>query len=411
MNISESNITDIMGGLCAAKGFSAAGVHCGIRGNSEKKDLAMILSDAPCAVAAVYTQNKVKGAPILMTQQNIADGYARGIFCNSGNANTCNPDGMEIAQSCCELAAKATGLSATDFVIASTGVIGQPLPLAPFETGLPELAKALSTEGSTAAAEAIMTTDTVSKEFAVAFSLGDKTCHIGAIAKGSGMINPNMATMLIFITSDVSISPALLDKALKAETLASLNQINVDGDTSTNDMAVVLANGAAGNAPIETECADYDNFCAALHHICRQVSRALAADGEGATKLLECKVTGAPTVEIARAVAKTVISSDLFKSAMFGADANWGRVLCAIGYTPGDFSIDHISLTLASQAGSILVCQNAAYHPFSEDEAAKILAEKEIEVLIDMGLGNAKGEAWGCDLTYDYVQINGDYRS
>lgn len=405
------DIQEIKGGVCAAKGFSAGGIHCGIRAGSGKKDLAMILSGEPCSVAAVYTQNKVKGAPILLTRQNIAGGYTKGIFCNSGNANTCNPDGMEVAKSCCELAAKATGLQAEDFVIASTGVIGQQLPLAPFEAGLPELAKSLSEQGSPAAAEAIMTTDTVSKEFAVEFNLSGKACHIGAIAKGSGMINPNMATMLIFITSDVAISPAMLDKALKAETTASLNQLNIDGDTSTNDMAVILANGAAGNASIEAEGADYDAFREALHLICRQVCRALAADGEGATKLLECKVTGAPDAGIARAVAKTVISSDLFKSAMFGADANWGRVLCAIGYTPGDFSIDNIALTLASKAGSVQVCENAAYHPFSEEEASKILAEKEIGVLIDMGLGEAEGEAWGCDLTYGYVQINGDYRS
>ncbi|HBU11868.1 MAG TPA: arginine biosynthesis protein ArgJ [Clostridiales bacterium] len=405
------NIQNIAGGVCAAKGFTASGVHAGIKAGSAKADLAMILCDTVCSAAAVYTQNKVKGAPIFVTQRNTADGTARGILCNSGNANTCNPDGMEVAQACCELAAKATGLAPGDFVLASTGVIGQALALAPFERGVPELVKKLSKEGGKDAARAIMTTDTSVKEFAVEFDLGGSTCRLGAIGKGSGMINPNMATMLVFLTTDAAIKPTLLQRALSDVASVTLNQICVDGDTSTNDMAAILASGLAGNACIEEPGEGYEAFCDALHNVCTKMSRALAADGEGATKLLECKVTNARTAAIAHAVAKTVIASDLFKAAMFGADANWGRALCAIGYTPGDFSAEHVSLVLKSGAGQVLVCEESAHAPYSEEEASRILAENEIEVLIDMHDGVESGVAWGCDLTYDYVKINGDYRS
>lgn len=401
----------IQGGVCAAKGFTAGGIHSGIRHNKSKADLAMILSDTQCSAAAVYTQNKVKGAPLLVTKKNIANGYAQGILCNSGNANTCNPNGIEIAETCCQLAAAATGLQPHDFAIASTGVIGQELPIEPFETGIPPLVAALTEDGSSHAATAIMTTDTKMKEFAVSFQLGGKLCHMGAIGKGSGMINPNMATMLIFLTTDAAISPAMLQKALREETVHSFNQICVDGDTSTNDMAFIMASGKAKNTVIETENQDYSVFCTALHQLCVAVSRSIAADGEGATKMLECQVHNAPTATLARAIAKSVIASDLLKAAMFGADANWGRVLCAIGYTPGDFSIDGVSLTIKSTAGEILVCKNAAHFPFSEEQAAIILAEQEIQLIIDMNAGTESGTAWGCDLTYDYVKINGDYRS
>ncbi len=401
----------VPGGVCAPVGFKAAGLHCGIRKNAEKKDMALILSEAECAAAAVYTQNKVKGAPILTTQQNIANGKAYGILCNSGNANTCAPDGPAIASRCCELAAQATGHKPEDFVIASTGVIGQALPLAPFESGIPKLAAALSTNGGSDAADAIMTTDTKRKEFSYEFSLGGKSCSMGAICKGSGMIHPNMATMLAFVTTDVAISSEMLQKALAEETQLSFNQLYVDGDTSTNDTLAILANGLAQNPPITAEGEDYRDFCEVLHKICVKMCRALAADGEGATKLLECHVTGAPTAPLARQIAKSVIASDLCKTAMFGEDANWGRVLCAIGYTPGDFSIEHVSLVLKSDVGEVLVCQNAVYHPFSEEEAAKVLAEDSIQILIDMGLGQESGTAWGCDLSYDYVKINGDYRT
>ncbi|MDL2236586.1 bifunctional glutamate N-acetyltransferase/amino-acid acetyltransferase ArgJ [Christensenellaceae bacterium OttesenSCG-928-K19] len=405
------NIQGIPGGVCAAKGFKAGGIHSGIKPGSEKPDLAMILCETQCSTAAVYTQNKVKGAPILLTQQNIQNGYARGILVNSGNANTCNPDGMEIAQKCCNLAAQATGLDAADFIIASTGVIGQALPLEPFERGIPQLTSQLSAEGSGAAARAIMTTDTVPKEFAVEFTLSGKACRLGGIGKGSGMINPNMATMLVFVTTDAAIEPALLQQALSEVTAVTFNQICIDGDTSTNDTLAVLASGLAGNPVITERNEDYTMFCAALRDVCTKISRALAADGEGATKLLECVVSNARTEETALAIAKTVIASDLFKAAMFGADANWGRVLCAIGYTPGDFSADHVSLSLKSKAGEVLVCKESAYHPYSEEDASRVLAEKEIQVLIDMHDGSKSGTAWGCDLTYDYVKINGDYRS
>lgn len=403
--------TTLNGGVTTPKGFKASGVHCGIRKNRDKLDLALVVSEVQAATASVYTQNKVKGAPILVTQQNIADGYAQAIICNSGNANTCNPNGVELAEKVCELTACALGLTPADIVIASTGVIGQPLPIEPFESGIPHAVAALSKQGGSIAAEAIMTTDTVKKEFALQFELGGKTCHIGAMTKGSGMINPNMATMLTFITSDVAISPTMLDKALKAVVKTTLNQINVDGDTSTNDMATIMANGLAGNPEITTENGDFETFCAALKTVCIWACRQIAKDGEGATKLLQCSVTNARSEEIALKIAKSIISSDLFKSAMFGEDANWGRVLCAIGYTEGDFSIDGVSLVLKSAKGEVKVCENAAYHPFSEEVAAEVLSEKEIEILVDMHDGSAFAQAWGCDLTYEYVKINGDYRS
>ncbi len=404
------DIKHIRSGVCAAQGFRAGGVACGIKKNGAS-DLALIISEKACAAAACYTQNKVKGAPLEITRRHIENGNARGILVNSGNANTCNADGLEVAEACCKIAAEATGLQAEDFVVASTGVIGQALSVEPFKRGLPALAQNLSSEGGTAAAKAIMTTDTIVKEFAVEFTLGGKTCRMGAMGKGSGMINPNMATMLIFVTTDVAISSDMLRAALSEEVSASFNQICVDGDTSTNDMVAVLANGMAGNAEITEPGADLDIFRAALADVCSRMSRAIAGDGEGATKLLECRVSGARSVEIARAIAKSIISSDLFKSAMFGNDANWGRALCAIGYTPGDFSADNVTLSLKSRAGEVLVCVGSAHREFSEELAAKVLAESEIEVLVEMNDGDAQGMAWGCDLTYDYVKINGDYRT
>lgn len=403
--------TPISGGVTAPQGFKASGVHCGIRKNRDKLDLALVISDIPAATAAVYTQNKVKGAPILVTQHHLANGYAQAMICNSGNANTCNPNGVELAEQCCQLLVQAAGVKAEDIVIASTGVIGQPLPLEPFEKGIPAAVSALSYQGGTQAAEAIMTTDTHLKEFALSFELGGKTCRLGAMTKGSGMINPNMATMLTFITSDVAISPAMLNLALKSVVKTTLNQINVDGDTSTNDMATIMANGLAGNAEITAENADFARFCEALKIVCIWVCRQIAKDGEGATKLLQCSVSRARNETVALNIAKSIISSDLFKSAMFGADANWGRVLCAIGYTEGDFSIDGVSLVLKSAKGEVKVCENAAYFPFSEEKAAEVLSGAEIDILVDMHDGEAFAQAWGCDLTYDYVRINGDYRS
>lgn len=402
----------VAGGVCAAKGFSAAGVHCGIRRNHSKLDLALIKADVRCAGAGCYTTNKVYGAPITVDREHLADGYAQAILVNSGNANTCAPNGVQLANDTCGLVAKALGIDANDVLPASTGVIGQAMELAPFEQGIPEAAAKLAAtpEGSREAATAIMTTDTHPKEYAVAFSVGGKTCHIGAIAKGSGMIHPNMATMLLFMTTDAGVEPAVLQQALSTVVPATFNQISVDGDTSTNDTVLLLASGLAG-VQILPGTPDYDTFVAALTAVAEHLCRELAADGEGATKLLECTVTGAPDLETARAVSKSVIHSTLFKAAMFGADANWGRALCAIGYTPGDFDVSRTAVRLRSRAGEVFVCENAAYHPYSEEEAAKVLQEDEIGILVDLGSGSASAKAWGCDLTYDYVKINGDYRT
>ena len=402
----------IDGGVCAPLGFTAGGIHCGIRKNKAKRDLAMIVSDRACAVACTYTQNKVKGAPILVTQKNVADGYARAMICNSGNANTCNADGIEIAEQMCRLAADALHITPEDIVVASTGVIGQPLPIAPIRDGIPALVQALSREGSPAACEGIMTTDTFPKEFAVSFTVDGTPCKAGGIAKGSGMIHPNMATMLAFVTTDVAVSPAVLQKAVSSVVADTFNMVSVDGDTSTNDMLSCFANGAAGNKEI-TEAAGpaYEELCAALRTLCVQISRNIAKDGEGATKLLSVNVTQAPDVETARKVAKSVACSSLLKAAMFGADANWGRVLCAIGYTDAAFDIDKIGVSFASAAGSVEVCKNGAGIEFSEETAKTVLSEDEIDINITMDSGSAAATAWGCDLTYDYVKINGDYRT
>ncbi len=399
------------GGVCAPAGFKAAGTACGIKGTKDKKDLALIVSDVMCSAAAVYTTNKVKGAPLKVTRDNIADGKAIAVICNSGNANTCAPNGEEIAMETCRITAENLGVKPGDIAVCSTGVIGQELYIKPFEEGIPELTDKLSYEGSAEAAEAIMTTDTVPKEVAVEFSLGGKICRIGGIAKGSGMINPNMATMLSFITTDVKISPEILDGALKETVKTSYNQICVDGDTSTNDMVVVLANGLAGNETIDEDGEALAAFKEALSKVTISLAKKLARDGEGATKLIECRVKGASSDKQARAVSKSVIASDLLKAAMFGADANWGRVLCAIGYAPGDFSTDDIDVEMSSAAGRVRVCQGTRHKEYSEEEASKILAEEEIIISVDMHQGSGSAVAWGCDLTYDYVKINGDYRS
>ena len=405
------NLIPIEGGVCAAKGFQAAGVHCGIRKNRSKKDLALIYSQTECAVACTYTQNKVFGAPITVTRKHVANGKAKAIICNSGNANTCNANGVEIAEKTCALAAEALGISAEDVVVASTGVIGQPLSIEPIAAGLPVLVSQLSTQGSTDACEGIMTTDTYPKECAYAFSLEGVECHIGAIAKGSGMIHPNMATMLAFITTDAAIAPALLQKAVSEVVDDTFNMVIVEGDTSTNAMLSVLANGLAGNPVITEETPAYQDFKQALFAVCENVSKKLAGDGEGATKLLECTVRHAPDKTTAKKIAKSVICSSLFKAAMFGADANWGRILCAIGYTDAAFDISKIAVDLSSKAGCIHVCENGAGVPFSEETAKIVLSEEEIHVDIDMNDGSAYATAWGCDLTYDYVKINGDYRT
>ncbi|MGM9585570.1 MAG: bifunctional glutamate N-acetyltransferase/amino-acid acetyltransferase ArgJ [Faecousia sp.] len=401
----------IEGGVCAAKGFSANGVHCGIRKNQTKKDLSLIFSSVPASAAAVYTTNLVKGAPLTVTKEHLANGIAQAVICNSGNANTCNANGMEIAEEMSALAAKALGISADDMIVASTGVIGQTLSIEPIAAGLPELVAGLSPEGGKAAAEGIMTTDTVMKEVAVEFTLGGKTCRLGGIAKGSGMIHPNMATMLVFLTTDAAISPAMLQKALSGDIAGTFNMLSIDGDTSTNDMVAVLANGLAGNPCIDAEGEDFGAFMKALNTVTIALCRKIAGDGEGATKLLECKVTGAADLDTAKTVAKSVICSSLLKAAMFGADANWGRVLCAIGYSGANVDVNKVDVAFHSAAGTVEVCKNGAGLDFSEETAKTVLLEKEIEILVELHSGDAAATAWGCDLTYDYVKINGDYRT
>ena len=401
----------IEGGVTAAQGFVAGGIHCGVRKNKSKPDLAMIYSQTPCAAAAVYTQNLVKGAPILVTRKNIANGYARAVICNSGNANTCNADGEEKAQAMCDLTAQALGIDPQDVVVASTGVIGQVLPIEPIAAGIPELVKSLSAEGSSAAATAIMTTDTIPKEAAAEVETGGKTVRLGGISKGSGMIHPNMATMLCFVTTDCAISPEMLQRAIHQVTETTFNMISIDGDTSTNDTFAILANGAAGNQEITAPGPDYDAFVQALEAVCRKLSKLMAGDGEGATKLLICQTEGAATLDAARTVAKGVICSTLFKAAMFGADANWGRVLCAIGYSGAAVDVNKIDVSFRTAKGRVDVCKNGAGIPFSEEEASLVLGEREIEMLIHLHMGQERAEAYGCDLTYDYVKINGDYRT
>ena len=401
----------ISGGVCAAKGFKAAGVHCGIRRNRSKRDLSLIYSEKRAAAAAVYTTNLVKGAPLTVTKEHIKDGNAQAIICNSGNANTCNANGIEIAEHTCELLSQELNIPAEDIVVASTGVIGQPLDITPIQNGIPELVSALSEDGSKLAAEGIMTTDTEIKEVAVSFNIGGKECKIGGIAKGSGMIHPNMATMLVFLTTDCNISSEMLKKALSSDIQNTFNMISIDGDTSTNDMVTLLANGMAGNKEITAEGADFDTFMKALNTVTVYLCRRIAGDGEGATKLIECRVSGAHTQETAKMVAKSVICSSLTKAAMFGADANWGRVLCAIGYSGSNVDVNKIDVSFRSAKGEIAVCAKGAGIPFSEEKAKEILLENEIEILVHLNSGEFSSSAWGCDLTYDYVKINGDYRT
>ena len=401
----------IEGGVCAAKGFKANGIHCGIRKNRSKRDLALIFCEKQCSAAAVYTTNLVKGAPLTVTKKHIENGKAQAVICNSGNANTCNANGIEIAEKMSDLLAEKLGITAEDVVVASTGVIGQPLDIEPIANGINPLADGLSEKGGEFAAEAIMTTDTVKKEVAVEFEISGKTCRIGGIAKGSGMIHPNMATMLVFITTDVCISSKMLKTALSGDIADTFNMISIDGDTSTNDMVTVLASGMAENTEITEQNDDFKTFMKALNTVTVALCRMIAGDGEGATKLLECEVGGAKDKQTAKTVAKSVICSSLLKAAMFGADANWGRVLCAIGYSGAQVDVNKIDVAFKSKAGQIEVCKNGSGVDFSEDMAKKILSEKEIEILVCLNSGEQKSTAWGCDLTYDYVKINGDYRT
>ena len=409
-----NQVTFITGGVTAAQGFSATGEHLGIRKNRTRRDVALIVSDSPASAACCYTQNLVQGAPIAVTKQNVENGVAQAIICNSGNANTCNANGVEIAQGMCELVEKYVGVKAGDVIVASTGVIGQPMTLDPFTAGMGKLADSLegTPTGGRRAAEAIMTTDTVAKEVAVKFALGGKECKLGGISKGSGMICPNMATMLCFLTTDAAISPVALQRALSTVVPDTFNMLSVDGDTSTNDMVSVLANGAAGNPTIQTAMgADYECFKDALYKVCERLCEMMAKDGEGATKLLTCEVTGARSETVAKAVAKTVIKSTLLKAAVFGSDANWGRVLCAIGYSGVDVDVAKVDVNFRSNRGLIAVCRMGAGVPFSEETAKDILSDDEITVQVALNAGSATAKAWGCDLTYDYVKINGDYRT
>ena len=401
----------ISGGVCAAQGFTANGIHCGIRKNRTKNDLALIYSSVPATASAVYTTNLVKGAPLIVTKKHIENGVAQAVICNSGNANTCNANGVEIAEKMSELIASELKINKDDIVVASTGVIGQPLNIEPIKNGIPSLVKGLSSDGSLSAAHGIMTTDVAVKEVAVEFNVGGKICKIGGIAKGSGMIHPNMATMLVFITTDVNISKEMLDKALKTDIQNTFNMISVDGDTSTNDMVSVLANGLSGNEKIVSDGEDFDAFMKALNTVNVCLCKGIAADGEGATKLLECSVSGAKEISTAKTVAKSVICSSLTKAAMFGADANWGRVLCSIGYSGANVNVNKIDVAFKSIKGEILVCKNGSGVDFSEEKAKEILLEKEITILVNLNDGEYSSTAWGCDLTYDYVKINGDYRT
>ena len=400
----------ISGGVCAAQGFTAAGVHCGIRKNKDKRDLALIYSQVPASAASVYTSNLVKGAPLTVTKAHLADGVAQAIVCNSGNANTCNADGIQVAQEMCRLTGAALGIDPHNVVVASTGVIGQRLDVTPIAAAMPQLVAELG-DHSEEAAEAIMTTDTMLKEVAVSFEIGGKTCKLGGIAKGSGMIHPDLATMLVFLTTDCAIAPAMLEKALKLDVAKTFNMVSVDGDTSTNDMVTILANGMAGNAPITAEGPAFTAFMEALNSVTLFLCRCIAGDGEGATKLLECRVSGAKTEADAKTIAKSIICSSLTKAAMFGADANWGRVLCAIGYSGAAVDVSRVDVSFASCRGEILVCQNGAGVDFSEEFAKEILLEDAIDIVVTLHDGEAAATAWGCDLTYDYVKINGDYRT
>ncbi len=400
----------IEGGICAAKGFTAGGIHCGIRKNKTKRDLALIFSEKKASAAAVYTTNLVKGAPLVVTKMHLMNGTAQAVICNSGNANTCNADGIEVAQKMSKLTSDVLGIDDDDVVVASTGVIGQPLDITPIKNSINDLKASLG-NNSKEAAEGIMTTDTVLKEVAVSFDIDGVPCKIGGIAKGSGMIHPNMATMLVFITCDVAIAPDMLQKALSSDIQNTFNMVSVDGDTSTNDMVVVLSNGMAGNKEITEEGEAFDTFMKALNTVTVYLCRMIAGDGEGATKLLECKVTGAKDEKTAKTVAKSVICSSLTKAAMFGADANWGRVLCAIGYSGAEVDVNKVDVSFTSAKGTIPVCKDGAGIDFSEEIAKEILLEKEIIINVGLNSGDYTSTAWGCDLTYEYVRINGDYRT
>ena len=407
-------IKEISNGVVAPKGFTANGIHAGIRDNKNKIDLALILSEVKGSAAAVYTTNKVKAAPIYVTKDNLSDGYAQAMICNSGNANTCNADGIDIAKQTCEILAKNTKVSANDIIVASTGVIGMPMSIKPFETGIPEILKGMGNtkENAELACKGIMTTDTVMKMVAVEFEIDGKICKMGAMTKGAGMIAPNMATMLCFITTDCNVLPKVLDVAIHEAVADSFNMLSVDGDTSTNDTCSIIANGLAGNKIIDDiNSNEYKTFIEALKYVTITLAKKMAKDGEGASHLIICHVKNAKTTNDAKIVAKSVIQSSLLKAAIFGADANWGRVLCAIGYSKADVDVFKVDMAFKSNKGIVETCKSGAGIPFSEEKAKEILLEEDITIEIDLNDGKGEASAFGCDLTYDYVKINGDYRS
>ncbi len=401
----------IGGGVCAPAGFTAAGIHTGLSKRPDKNDLGLIYCRERCTAAAVYTRNKVKGSPLIITQKHIADGHLRAVICNSTNANTCVADGEEKASLMCGIAAQALETDTEDVAVASTGVIGKPLDLDPIRANIGTLVSMLSENGSAECAKAIMTTDTTVKETAVQFGVSGKTCRIGGIAKGSGMIHPNMATVLCFITTDCDISPEMLKAALAENARVTFNRVSVDGDTSTNDMALIMADGLAGNPRISEKNADYEAFRDALFEIMRVLSRKIAADGDGETRLIECVCSGAPDEDTAEVIARAVISSNLVKAMVGGGDPNWGRISCAAGYSGADFDPARLSIDLASaEEGRINVCRNGVGAEHSEEKARRILLSDEVYIYIDIGAGSSEAAAWGCSLTENYVRVNGDYR-
>lgn len=413
IKLNDINIKKIFGGVTAPSGFQASGIHCGLRKNKSKLDLALIYSDKKCAAAGVFTTNRVFAAPVGVSKQHLTDGYAQAIICNSGNANTCNADGYEKANLTCKTLADKLNILESDVIIASTGVIGVPLPVEPILDGIPELVNILDStpEAGEMAALAIMTTDTKKKEYAVEYTLNGKTIRVGGICKGSGMIQPNMATMLAFVTTDADITSDMLKQALSEVVPVTFNMVSVDGDTSTNDSLIIMASGYAGNDLISEKSESYNVFVSALKIICTKMAKSIAADGEGATKLLECNIRNFNDEKNAMILAKSVINSPLVKTAMFGADANWGRILCALGYSGVDFDTENVDVSFESSAGEILVCKNGMAHPFDEDKAKAILSKDFIHININMKSGDKNATSWGCDLTYEYVRINGDYRS
>jgi glutamate N-acetyltransferase/amino-acid N-acetyltransferase len=409
---------EVSGGVCAPRGFRAGGIRCGIKTGSKKRDLALIYAEKPCTSAALYTTNRVQAASVLVSRRHLASGSCRAVIANSGNANACTGQaGLEAARRMAELAAAGLSIAPEAVAVASTGVIGVPLPVAAIESGLTRLVDSLRDDpaGHEAALEAIMTTDTRKKDGALEFEIAGTPVRLGAMVKGSGMIHPNMATMLCFITTDAAIDREVLDRALRRAVKRSFNRVTVDGDTSTNDMVLIMASGAAGNPPISGEGPDYEAFTEVLEALCVKLARAMARDGEGASKLLTVILRGAADEEAAETLAKSVAASSLVKAACFGADANWGRVLCALGYAGVDFDPEGVEVRFASSAGELVVCREGGPVAFSEDRAKRILQEAEIEIRIDLqgrgGGGPGTAVVWGCDLTYGYVKINGDYRS